>query len=83
MVKGRERKWGEEMLTTTAIGDYLLDSVLATEGVLHGVRPERVAGPRLCLSMGSFRSGPGCRMWREIEVGQLGRWWDTDGGGGR
>lgn len=37
--------------TTTAISDYFLDSVLATEGMLHGLGLERVVtGPSLSLS---------------------------------
>lgn len=58
--------------TTTAICDYFLDSVLATEGMLHGIELERVAGPKQALSMGGFRSQPRSMKWKEIEVGQLG-----------
>jgi hypothetical protein len=60
----------EEMGTTTTISDYFLDSVLATEGVLHGMGLERVAGPRLSLSMRSFRSGPRSRMWSWVSRGR-------------
>ena len=71
----------EEWRTTTAVGDYFLDPILATEGVLHEVRLERVTGPGLSLSMRSFRSQPRPTMWRATDAGQLGTegggWWGT------
>ena len=75
---GWETEW--EQRTTTAVRDCFFDSVLATEGVLHGLRVERVAGSGISLSMSSCRSQPQPVVSQESEVAQLGARRAGDGG---